>query len=117
MKAKIAALGGDGIGPEVVAQAVRVLEATARLFDHEFTITPLHTRTKPEVLTGQFVKGSRKLYNTLVILGHLLDIVCPAHRWRERLRTLLERHQVPVAAMDFPGNWQARSIWRQEAAA
>ncbi|MCP5339126.1 MAG: 3-isopropylmalate dehydrogenase [Sinobacteraceae bacterium] len=41
MKAKIAALGGDGIGPEVVAQAVRVLEATARLFDHEFTITPL----------------------------------------------------------------------------
>ena len=89
----------------------------SRVWNREFTITPLHTRTKPEVLTGQFVKGSRKLYNTLVILGHLLDIVCPAHRWRERLRTLLERHQVPVAAMDFPGNWQARSIWRQEAAA
>jgi 3-isopropylmalate dehydrogenase len=30
MKAKIAVLGGDGIGPEVVAEAVRVLEATAQ---------------------------------------------------------------------------------------
>ena len=40
MKAKIAVLGGDGIGPEVVAQAVRVLEATARLFGHELTLVP-----------------------------------------------------------------------------
>lgn len=41
MKAKIAVLGGDGIGPEVVAEAVRVLEATARLFGHEFKMTPV----------------------------------------------------------------------------
>jgi 3-isopropylmalate dehydrogenase len=38
MKAKIAVLGGDGIGPEVVAEAVRVLDATARLFGHEFAM-------------------------------------------------------------------------------
>ena len=30
MKARIAVLGGDGIGPEVTAEAVRVLEAVAR---------------------------------------------------------------------------------------
>jgi 3-isopropylmalate dehydrogenase len=36
MKAKIALLPGDGIGPEVVAEARRVLEAIATTFGHEF---------------------------------------------------------------------------------
>src|SRR5262245_39826584 len=39
MKAKIAVLPGDGIGPEVVAEALRVLEAIGRRFGHEFTLT------------------------------------------------------------------------------
>ena len=44
MKARIAVLGGDGIGPEVTAQAVRVLQAVARKFGHEFEF--------PEALIG-----------------------------------------------------------------
>jgi 3-isopropylmalate dehydrogenase len=36
MKARIAVLGGDGIGPEVTASAVRVLKAVAQRHDHEF---------------------------------------------------------------------------------
>ncbi|MFO1392614.1 MAG: 3-isopropylmalate dehydrogenase [Steroidobacteraceae bacterium] len=36
MKARIAVLGGDGIGPEVTAEAVRVLEAVAAKWGHEF---------------------------------------------------------------------------------
>ena len=36
MKAHIALLAGDGIGPEVTAEAVRALEAVARRFRHEF---------------------------------------------------------------------------------
>ena len=36
MKAHLAVLPGDGIGPEVVAEAVRCLEAIARRFKHEF---------------------------------------------------------------------------------
>lgn len=36
MKFTIAKLPGDGIGPEVVAQAVKVLEAVGRKFGHEF---------------------------------------------------------------------------------
>jgi 3-isopropylmalate dehydrogenase len=35
-KARIVVLGGDGIGPEVTAEAVRVLEAVAQRFKHEF---------------------------------------------------------------------------------
>ncbi len=40
MKANIAVLAGDGIGPEVIAEAVRVLEVSARHHGHEFTLQP-----------------------------------------------------------------------------
>ncbi len=40
MKARIAVLGGDGIGPEVTAEALRVLEATARRGGHDFQFHP-----------------------------------------------------------------------------
>lgn len=40
MKARIAVLGGDGIGPEVTAEAVRVLEAVAVRYGHEFSLEP-----------------------------------------------------------------------------
>lgn len=39
MKARITVLGGDGIGPEVTAQAVRVLESVARKSGHQFEFT------------------------------------------------------------------------------
>ena len=38
MKARIAVLAGDGIGPEVVREAVRCLEAIARRHGHEFEL-------------------------------------------------------------------------------
>jgi 3-isopropylmalate dehydrogenase len=41
MKAHLAVLPGDGIGPEVIAEGVRCLEAVARLFGHEFELSPL----------------------------------------------------------------------------
>jgi 3-isopropylmalate dehydrogenase len=44
MRALIAVLPGDGIGPEVVGQATRVLEAVARRFEHRFEM--------PEALLG-----------------------------------------------------------------
>jgi 3-isopropylmalate dehydrogenase len=39
MKARIAVLGGDGIGPEVVAEALRCLDAVSKTFGHEFTLS------------------------------------------------------------------------------
>ena len=37
MKLKIAVLPGDGIGPEITQQSVKVLKAVADRFDHDFT--------------------------------------------------------------------------------
>ncbi|WP_224490243.1 3-isopropylmalate dehydrogenase [Robertkochia flava] len=39
MKFKIAVLPGDGIGPEVTAQAIKCLETVADIFDHSFEFT------------------------------------------------------------------------------
>lgn len=44
MKAVIAVLAGDGIGPEIIAEAVKVLRAVERKFGHEFEM--------PEALFG-----------------------------------------------------------------
>jgi 3-isopropylmalate dehydrogenase len=41
MKARIAVLGGDGIGPEVVAEGLRCLDAIGSSFGHEFSLNPL----------------------------------------------------------------------------
>ena len=41
MKARIAVLGGDGIGPEVIAEGLRCLEAIGSSFGHEFALTQL----------------------------------------------------------------------------
>jgi len=38
LKTKIAVIAGDGIGPEVVAEGVRVLERVAQKFGHEFAL-------------------------------------------------------------------------------
>src|ERR1700758_3147831 len=41
MRAQVAVLPGDGIGPEVIAEGVRCLEAIARRFGHQFELTAL----------------------------------------------------------------------------
>jgi len=41
MKAHIAVLGGDGIGPEVIAQGLRCLRAVATQFEHELQVVEL----------------------------------------------------------------------------
>ncbi len=38
MKFDLAVLGGDGIGPEVVAEGVKVLQAVGERFGHQFDL-------------------------------------------------------------------------------
>ena len=38
MKSRIAVLAGDGVGPEVISEAVRCLRKIAALFEHEFAL-------------------------------------------------------------------------------
>jgi len=38
MKKNIAVLPGDGIGPEIIQEAVKILDAVAKAYDHDFHI-------------------------------------------------------------------------------
>ena len=84
----------------------------SRLWNREFTITPLLPRNKPAGLSAQCRNGSRKLYNTLVILLYFMDTIAPQHHWRARLKDLIARHNVVVTSMDFPADWQNLPIWQ-----
>lgn len=41
MKYTIAVIHGDGIGPEVVQEAIQVLDVIAEKYQHTFTYTPV----------------------------------------------------------------------------
>ena len=41
MNYKIGAISGDGIGPEIVREARKVLDAVCKKYGHEFTYTDL----------------------------------------------------------------------------
>ncbi|WP_024304147.1 Abi family protein [Pseudogulbenkiania sp. MAI-1] len=86
----------------------------SRLWNREFTITPLLPRSKPAGLAVQCRAGSRKLYNTLVILLHCMDVIAPRHHWRGRLKELIALHTIPVVAMDFPSGWEQMAIWQEK---
>ncbi len=53
MHASITVLGGDGIGPEVVAEGVRCLQAVAQAFGHQFTLSHQPFGGAAIDLTGQ----------------------------------------------------------------
>ena len=86
----------------------------SRVWNREFTITPQSPKNKPIgfLARSQWVHGSRKLYNSLVILLHFMDIVAPRHHWRNSLKSLIDQHGIEVHAMGFPGNWKSLSIWQ-----
>lgn len=84
----------------------------SRLWNREFTITPGLPRNKPAGLAAQFNPGSRKLYNSLLLLLHCMNIIAPNHHWRSRLQALLVQHQIDVRAMGFPPDWEQMPIWQ-----
>jgi len=55
---KIAVIGGDGIGPEVVREALKVLKKTSELYDFSFETTEFPFGTEHYLKTGELVPES-----------------------------------------------------------
>ena len=86
----------------------------SRLWNRSFIVTPKIPRSKSGSvsLSAEFVPGSRKIYNTMVILAYLMDIISPENVWRLRLKHIVDVHEVTVTSMDFPVDWLQRPIWQ-----
>lgn len=87
----------------------------SRLWNREFTITPRLPLRKPASLREQFNSGNRKIYNALVILLYLMDVIAPRHRWHSRLEALLSTHAIDPRHMGFPLGWERLAVWQQRA--
>jgi len=83
----------------------------SRLWNREFTVTPRIPAPSPRSLRDQFADRSRKTYNTLVIILHLMDIIAPDHHWRKRLLALIDSHGIDVGHMGFPESWKEFPVW------
>jgi abortive infection bacteriophage resistance protein len=83
----------------------------SRLWNREFAVVPRLTNSPTNPLTNQFKVESRKIYNTLVIILYLLDLISPDHHWRANLRKLLIVHHQQLSSMDFPQDWTDKPIW------
>lgn len=83
----------------------------ARLWNRDLTVRPQAPRSKPVALKDQFQPGSQRLYNTLLILLYLMDVVAPGSRWRQRLVALIDAHAIDTVSMGFPADWRARPLW------
>jgi abortive infection bacteriophage resistance protein len=90
----------------------------ARLWNRDFTKTPMLPRKGPADLTNSlFVlpdtdRRLRKLYNTLVMTVHLMDVINPGHHWKQRLKDLIANHNIDTSKMGFPTDWKNKPIWQ-----
>ena len=89
----------------------------ARLWNRRFTITVSLPQNHPQAVVASLNPSEdRRIYNTLVLLAHVVDIVEPQNHWAHRLLALLRAQRVPVADhMGFPVNWETRPIWAHRA--
>lgn len=86
----------------------------SRTWNRRFTKAMPLPRHKPSGLRAQMNTGEdRLIYNTLVILLHLVDTISPDHHWRQELLSLLQAHpDVPIAAMGFRPDYRQLPIWQ-----
>jgi abortive infection bacteriophage resistance protein len=93
----------------------------ARIWNRRFKISLQPPISKPAHLipsldavpTGvPHPMAPNKIYNTLVLLAHMMDIIQPVLNWRHRLRAHILTEAFPVAShMGFPSDWLTRPIW------
>lgn len=85
----------------------------ARLYNRAFTLTFKQPKRPDALAASMNTAAPKRLYNTLTMMQHAMDIVSPGHSWTARLLQLLDAHAaVPLPEMGFPADWKGRPVWR-----
>jgi len=84
----------------------------SRVWNRRFTFTMKIPSRPPALSSGFNPAADRQIYNTFVMLGHLISIVSPGSSWRRDLLALLSGcpHAQPDK-MGFPSGWQTLPVW------
>lgn len=84
-----------------------------RLWNKQFTVTMTVPNAPASLKLAMNTAATRKVYNTLAVLGYLVGIVAPGSEWRRRLIELIASCSLADPnAMGFPENWQTRPSWK-----
>jgi len=90
-----------------------------RVWNRRFTVTMRVPRNRPVRAARAFEHGqdeSRRIYNTLTMIGHFMNVIEPSNDWLSRVRSTIERtSMLEPAAMGFPLDWKGRQLWREAA--
>lgn len=90
----------------------------ARLWNRDFSKTPILPRNGDDALVKSlFVLADtdrrlRKLYNSFVLLAYLMNIICGATHWKQKLIKLIHDHSIDPMKMGFPSDWETKPIWK-----
>lgn len=68
-------------------------------------------RTAHPHLLPELCADSRAYYASIGKLAYLMQIICGASHWVDRLKGLIQHHNIDTHKMGFPANWQTRPIW------
>lgn len=86
----------------------------SRLWNRRLTFTMMVPRQPQNIVACFNHEADRKIYNTIAMLGYMLNVMSPGSTWTERLRQLLKENTlVNPADMGFPTEWQNISLWRE----
>lgn len=85
----------------------------SRLWNRKFTVTAKLPHHHPSDLVNSFnVSKKSYLYNSLVFLIWLLNIISPNHSWRKNLLSLINQYHIDIKQMGFPNNYLKLPIWK-----
>ncbi len=88
----------------------------SRLWNRRFTITLALPHHPAKVVENLNPAEDRRIYNTLVVLAHVVDVVEPENHWAHRLLALLRAQTFPVTEhMGFHEDWETRPMWNHRA--
>jgi abortive infection bacteriophage resistance protein len=114
-----------GISPKVLTSWLRHLTYIrnccahhGRLWNRICTITP---STKSKVIKtkmnveakGEIFNNERRIYNTILIIDYLWDLLCfeNDHPWRFKVLDLIHKYSIEEKVMGFPENWEKDPYW------
>jgi len=88
----------------------------SRLWNRRFTITLALPQHPARIAESLHPAEDRRIYNTLVVLAHVVDVVEPENHWAHRLLALLRAQTFSVTEhMGFPSDWESRPMWTNRA--
>lgn len=84
----------------------------SKLWNRHIVVTMKLPRDVPELTSSLNPDNQTRLYNTLVMLAYLIEVVDPGNHWKQRLVDLIEEYQPSLKSIGFPEDYKKRKIWR-----